>query len=299
MFAVAVVLAASAAALENDPYTGRPVDLADSLALLDGRVNAVLDDVAASWDAEPDEWAFVDAVYQRVGSAHWVDKLERWAMHSPALERLAVPLDETMFGAFPLAAARLSKLVPPAPLIRVHGVLLGTDKIGHFISQGRKYYRRHRTWRRGDMTTYGAAAAESVFFGGMLAGIYSNADMVANYEGFRFYRSLFHGGAVAGRTAIFRWQSGRPVRQRAFSWADHVNPLWDEALNPSVYAAPLLPVVEQRLLRLCDDFHRRPERYRVDYEALLPRYGDAGIRFNEALVPSAFLAERCPTTGAE
>lgn len=297
--ALAALLAAPADGLENDPYTGRPVDLSDSLAVLDRRMNDVLDDIAVSWRSGRDERAFVDAVYRRMGSVHWIDKLERWAMNSPDVDRLAVPLGETMFAAFPLSAARLSKLVPPAPLIRVHGTLMGTDKIGHFISQGRKYYRRYRTWGRDGMATHGSAAAEAVFFGGMLAGIYSNADMVANYEGYRFYRGLFHADAVEGRGAIFRWRGERPVRQRVFSWADHVNPLWDEAFNPSVYAAPLLPVVEARLLGLCEDFALRPERYRVDYDPLLARYANAGVRFNDALVPKVFLAERCPKRAAD
>ncbi len=54
-------------------------------------------------------------------------------------------------------------------------------------------------------------------------GSYSNADLVANYEGYRFYRSLFDDDVISGKTAILRWENNRWVIQREFDWADHVN----------------------------------------------------------------------------
>ena len=118
------------------------------------------------------------------------------------------------------------------PTIRVNGVYIGTDKIGHFFSQGRKFYRRYR--RMGDETQAArwSIVTETGLFGRLTTGVLSNADLVANYEGYRFYRSLFEAGVVHGKVAIFRWLDDRPVRQRAFTWADHINPFWDEALNP-------------------------------------------------------------------
>ena len=132
----------------------------------------------------------------------------------------------------------------------------------------------------------------------MLSGIYSNADLVANYEGYRFFRGLFHGDIVAGKGPMFRWQSGRPIRQRMFTWADHVNPFWDEMLNPANYAVGFVPYLQRRLLTLCDDFQRRPERYRVEnFDVLNERYGLLGMRANEALHPARYLSAHCPGLG--
>lgn len=45
-----LLAAAAAVAIEPDPYTHRDLDLADSLEILDAKVNDALDRVAASWD---------------------------------------------------------------------------------------------------------------------------------------------------------------------------------------------------------------------------------------------------------
>ena len=92
-----------------------------------------------------------------------------------------------------------------------------------------------------------------------------------------------------------RWEDGHPVRARAFTWADHVNAYWDEALNPNVYAKRLLPYVERRLLTLCDHFRAHPESYRVPMaDELASRYRNAGLRPNQELEPTRFLGANCP-----
>lgn len=302
LLALLALLAAPARGNETDPYGGRDIPLADSLAVLDAEVNAALDAIAAGWPQSgrrDDALAFADAVYRRIGGLHWVDRLERWAMTSPRIERIAPTRGESLFAGTPWHVARGALLVDPSPLIEVAGVRIGTDKIGHFLSQGRKFYRRYRRTNDETLARRRSMLAESGIFGQLVTGIYSNADLVANYEGYRFYASLFEDGAVAGKPAIFRWRDGAPARQRPFTFADHVNPLWDEALNPNVYAPGFAPAVKRRLLGLCGDFARRPARYQVDYDALLARYRGAGLRPNRELMPSVFLPRHCPRSGPE
>ena len=292
------LFAVSASAFETDPYTHRDIVVADSRTVLDREVNAALDAISASWSSGEDEWRFVMAVYRRIGGWYMVDKLERWAMRASEVGRVEFARGESMIDDFPLHAARVARLFQVGPIINVNGVYLGTDKIGHFLSQGRKFYRRYR--RSGDeaRAVRRSITTEVALFGKWTTGVYSNADLVANYEGYLFYRGLFHDGMVHGKPAMFRWRDGKPIRQRPFSWADHVNAFWDEALNPNVYARALLPHVEDRLLRLCDDFVKRPGTYRVvDTDQLVERYRHAGLRFNEALAPAPFLAENCPKRG--
>lgn len=295
---VTVLLAALAApsqhAYETDPYAKRHLDVADSLVVLDAKVNDALDEIAASWKRGQNEWAFVMAVYRKVGGIHWVDKLERWAMHAPEVAKLPVSRDESMVGDFPFLAARVASIFGFGPTIKVGGVHFGTDKIGHFFSQGRKFYGRYLSMGDEAKAARRSILTEKGLFGRLTTGVYSNADLVANYEGHRFYRSLFHDGVVTGKEAIFRWRAGVPVKQRSFTWTDHVNPFWDEALNANAYSPRLLPYVKKQLLRLCDDFHRRPERYRVqNAEALFARYQRVGLVDTSALAPERFLGENC------
>ena len=292
--AATLVAGAAAVATETDPYTHRDMDLADSLEILDAKVNDALDRVAASWAQGENEWAFVTAVYARLGSFHWVDPLERWAMDAPEVDKLPTTRRDAVFAKVPLIRAQMAR-IGLARTINVNGVYIGTDKIGHFISQGRKFYRRVQRHGSEERAARLTAAWEGMIWGRMLSGIYSNADLVANYEGYRFFRGLFHGGSVAEKGPMFRWQSGRPVRLRTFTWADHVNPLWDEMLNPASYVAALVPYIERRMTTLCDDFARRPERYRIEhFDTLNERYRWLGMRDGEALRPTPYLSAQCP-----
>ena len=86
----ALLGAGYAIGIETDPYTNRDVDIADSLAILDTKLNEGLDRVVETWSRGEDERAFIDAVYRDLGGLHWVDKLERWAMDAPEVEKLPV-----------------------------------------------------------------------------------------------------------------------------------------------------------------------------------------------------------------
>ena len=100
---IAVLAAPLTAGYEIDPYTNRDVDVADSLTVLDAKVNAALDDVAASWSGGADEWLMVTAIYRRLGGLHWVDKLERWAMDAASVEKVPNTRAQSVVGDFPIS----------------------------------------------------------------------------------------------------------------------------------------------------------------------------------------------------
>ena len=292
-------VATSAAGYEIDPYTNRDVDVADSLAVLDAKVNEALDDIAASWDEKPGESDLILAVYRALGGIHWVDRLERWAVNSDAVAKVPNSRRESIISDFPLHAGRVASIFGFGPTINVGGVYVGTDKIGHFFSQGRKFYRRFRRFGDEAQAARWSIVTETGLFGRLTTGVLSNADLVANYEGYLFYRGLLHDAVVGGKPALFRWQEDKPVRQRDFTWRDHVNPFWDEALNPNAYSPALRPYAEQRLLRLCSDFAARPERYQVaDTERLIQRYRHVGLQDTRWLAPANYLPTNCPEASA-
>lgn len=289
-------LALSAAGYEIDPYTNRDVDVADSLVVLDAKVNEALDGIAESWDERPSESDLILAVYRMLGGIHWVDKLERWAVNSDAVAKVPNSRRESIISDFPLHAGRVAAIFGFGPTINIGGAYVGTDKIGHFFSQGRKFYRRYRRLGDEKRAARWSVVTETGLFGRLTTGVLSNADLVANYEGYLFYRGLLHDGVVGGKPALFRWQQGGLVRQRDFTWRDHVNEFWDEALNPNAYSPALRPFAEQRLLRLCEDFAARPERYQVaDAERLFARYRHVGVLDTSWLAPANYLPTHCPS----
>lgn len=280
---------------ENDPYTHRAQDLRDSLPVLDREVNEALKELVSSWKKGEDEWQFVMAVYRRLGGVRINDRLQRWALRSPEVDRIEFKRRESIISDFPRYAARFTTVFNVSPIINVNDVYIGADKIGHFFSQGRKIYGRYRRFGEESLAMRRSIFTERAIFGSLTTGIYSNADLVANYEGYRFYRSLLNDDVISGKSAILRWEEGRLVIQRSFTWSDHVNPFWDESLNPNIYAKALVPHVEKRLLALCEHFTLKPERYIVpNVDELLERYRVAGVRPNPALVPARFLETNCP-----
>jgi hypothetical protein len=269
----------SSAGYETDQFNNREQIIADATSVMNRQVNTAIADSIRSVGDDRDEMEVVNAIYHKIGSRHWVDKLERWAMESDEVERLAKTKKKSIYYGHPIWATRVAFFFGVNSTISINGVLIGTDKIGHFLSQGRKFYKR---WLKlGDETKAAVHSAytEKAIFGQMSTGSYSNADLVANYEGFLFYRSLFMDGIVGDKPALLRWQGGSWVMQRPFDWSDHVNDYWDEALNINHYDKLLYPHMKTRFLSLCDDYKEFPELFIVHNEtALQTKYQHLHLR---------------------
>jgi len=277
----AVLLAAdnTATAYETDQFTNRAEELRDSTEVLNREVNRTIADIVAGWDRDHDEMAMVDAIYRKIGGLHWVDRLERWAMKSPEVDKLVTPRYDSIYSHLPIWAVRVTWFFGIGKTIRVNDQLIGSDKIGHFLSQGRKFYRRYRRMESEEQAAKWSAFTERAIFGQMTTGTYSNADLVANYEGHRFYRSLFEDDIVRGKPAILRWEDGRWVVQRAFDWADHVTAFWDEALNVNHFDSLLYQRMRKRMVGMCPQYWTTPDLYVLhDEEALWERYAHLGLR---------------------
>lgn len=266
---LASLAATGALAYETDQISNRWQPIADSTVVLNREVNAAISDIAADWDKGHDEMAFVNAVYRRIGGLHWVDKLERWAMRSDEVEKLQTPRFRSVYAGLPPWALRVTNLFGIGATLRVNDELIGSDKIGHFLSQGRKFYRRYVRMGSELEAAKQSAFTERAIFGRLTTGAYSNADLVANFEGYRFYRSLFDDDVIAGKPSILHWDGERWVMQREFDWSDHVNAYWDEALNPNNYDWLARKHVKRRLTAYCGDFWIEPGLYMIEDEAPL------------------------------
>lgn len=278
---VAALAALPVGAYETDAYQNRAVPTADARVVLNREVNRALGDIVARWHGPVTESRMVDAVYHRIGGRHWVDKLERWAMRSPEVEKLPTPRRASIYADLSLLAARVGRVFGIGPSFRVAGVLVGSDKIGHFLSQGRKFWRRFQHSHDEAAAARQSAFTERAIFGSVTTGVYSNADLVANYEGHRFYRSLFEDDIVPGKPAILVRSGAGWRMQREFDFADYVNPWWDEALNPNAYDRLLAPAMRRRLHTFCPEVASAPTIWEVLPEtdhALAVRYAMLGLR---------------------
>ena len=212
------------------------------------------------------------------GSTGWTGSSARRS-ESKEIERLPQFRHSSIFDGLPLSARRVNFVFGVGRTFRLAGVLIGSDKLGHFFSQGKKYYMsRLAGWREERILGRGIFN-ERWLFGQWTTSVYSNADLVANYEGYLFYRSLFEDGVVPGKPAIVHFADARAEMARPFSWSDHVNDYWDEALNPSFMTPAMARGIQQAIRRVCPDYERVPEAFQVrDEAALRARYSAIGLK---------------------
>jgi hypothetical protein len=113
--------------------------------------------------------------------------------------------------------------------MKVHGICIGSDKLGHFFQQGATF------WQTSALQ--GTAAAEERSersegggFGLQTTGVFSNADREANRQGGKFYVDL-----LASPTMTFAIQN---YISSAWSEVDHPN-FYEESVGHQVWANTL------------------------------------------------------------
>lgn len=266
---------------ETDQFHNRLEPINDSTVVLNQQVNQTIEATVREWNGPRNDSRFVDRIFHAIGGYHWVDKIEKWAMKSDEVDRLTTPRRDSIYSGHPFWATRVIGVFGVGPTIEVNGQLIGSDKLGHFLSQGRKYYYRFLKFQDEGQAAERSAFTERAIFGQLTTGVYSNADLVANYEGYLFYRSLFEDNIIEGKPAIVRWENDGWVIQRPFTWADHVNAYWDEALNVNHFDDILYPYMKERLIGFCDDYAKSPGSYRISEDqvrALNERYKHLQLR---------------------
>ena len=266
-------------AYETDQYSNRLTELGDAAPVLDRIVNEAIEELVARWPGGEDDLGFAERLYFKLGGPHWVDRIERVAMKSPEIEKLPQRRRQSVFKGAPVYATRVNFVFGVGRTISVGGTLVGSDKLGHFFSQGLKYYRRHvRGWTDQEVIDRGLYA-ERWLFGQATTGVFSNADLVSNYEGYLFYRSLFEDEIVPGKSRIVVWRKGYPTLARRAALGDHVNDFWDEAVHPSYLSPSLARFMTEKLSTFCPDYERAPERYVPrDEERLRAKYSRIGLK---------------------
>jgi hypothetical protein len=159
-------------------------------------------------------------------------------------------MGQSVYGANPFG--RPLTLQELSPTVNLYGVYLGTDKIGHLFQQGHEYFEAYRKAEAKSLAPEQARRAavrvgvgqEHGFFGLVMVGVYSNADLAANYAGLKFYLNLTRPVMIGARIHLpilvirdglwhFNPEAGEDWLRPYFT--DHHN----EALNPSRYSDQL------------------------------------------------------------
>ena len=277
--AAALTLTVCASAAETDQYFERSQPIADSTAAMNKKFNAKLAKVVKKNRDVRDPRVIVHEVFARLGGYRMTDKYEEWVRNTPLVEIREVAIRDSIYGGMPFWSIRAVSVFGLGVTLKVDDQLIGSDKLSHFLSQGRKFHGRYLNSGSERKAAKRGVLTERAIFGSGMTGSFSNADLVANYEGHLFYRSLFEDNIIPGKAAILKWTDDGWIMQREFDWADHVNEYWDEALNVNAYDRLLHDRMVDRLGDLCPQYWQDPSIYEIRNEAALQdRYAHLGMR---------------------
>ncbi len=194
------------------------------------------------------ESALTREVFKRLGSGFppftasgsWMESHQFAAQ--PA--RYKSGFKESIYAAFPSNYLTISETV------NLYGAQFGTDKIAHIYQQGYTYLRIcERATAKGLSNESAVKRAndwgrksERTFYGNLVSGVYSNADLAANYAGLKFYRNLAREIAI-GETlrpplVILEngaWKFNENVDLAESLLKPFISEHLNEALNSSIY----------------------------------------------------------------
>jgi hypothetical protein len=269
---------------------------ADVDRVLDARMNWLLDRLASRLrDAGGQSQTERDAVAREVFQHRFLPELitpyEAWVE-----EEAAVPLyrvrDKGVYGnAVNYDDMRMVWYIELSSMIQVAGVLIGTDKLGHFIAQGFQYYQWYEQLDRSLSVEARCAAIrarghvqEYGQLGVATGGVYSFADLASNWAGMLFFMALFDDVSIEGEHHahyLERAAEGGFRRVRDFHWAEYVTSDWDEVLNPTrVERGALYEKIVHNLWRrdsgqtspsVCEDYRSDPKGFLGPSQPLRPR----------------------------
>ena len=154
-----------------------------------------------------------------------------------------------------LDLTKLIRLLFRASTVSADGKLFGTDKIIHFINLGRIYHSSYLSARKQGLGEWEASSqmrasiasnpflSEDWMLGMFTTGIHSNADLAADYAGFKFYRNLTEEVHIGNRVMPpmliqegLYWRLNNQVQPDSDFFTSFITPHWNEALNPNVYS---------------------------------------------------------------
>lgn len=289
-----VVASTSCVAAEIDSVTTRKIALSESRStinrIFDQRIkegideanrNRVeirfLDDLKLYQDGDYcDEEVLYRELRQAIfGSATAVWGLEGYQLDSQlrtllSAKSYSLPLNDSIYRDIDYIEGFSLNLKELSDVLNIDGNLVGVDKIGHFFAEG---------WRYFEMIQYDGKSLhealnwgkqrESGLFGYTTTGIFSYADLVANFNGMRFWIKVLHKqddplqGVIANLferpyvtcdiQVIDSIKAGEIVKaweyHGKFDIADFIDGAWDEGNNCNSYADP---IIEEKVAKRID-----------------------------------------------
>ncbi len=261
-------------AAEIDSVTPRDLKLDNSLTLINEifnerleegiqRANAKQDDIE---DIEKDEFCDEKVLYKELRKAIFQSFTASWGLKGYDLDKqlcsllarqsYSLALNDSIYCDISYVEGFSLKMKELSDVVNINGHFIGLDKMGHFFAQGWQYFELtdYAKDNIGHALEWGKEQ-EAGKFGYSTTGIFSFADLVANFNGWRFWNKVLlkENDPLKGATANFfnrpyvtceiqiiaslknrkivkAWESNS-----RFDLADYLDGAWDEGNNCNNY----------------------------------------------------------------
>ncbi len=284
-------------AAEIDSVTPRKIKLDNSLTIINTifnqriqegvqKANAQQDGIADFEDVE--EYASCDeeVLYTELRKAIFQSFTASWGLKGYDLDKqlrsflvrqsYSLSLNDSIYRDIDYIEGFSLNLKELSDVVNINGHLVGLDKIGHFFAEGWQYFElTHYDDQTIDQALEWGRQQEAGKFGYSTTGIFSFADLVANFNGWRFWnkvllkendplKGVFANffdrpyiscdiqiiASIKGMKIVKAWE-----QNTEFDLSDFIDGTWDEGNNCNSYDDPIIEnKVSTRIKNVSPDF---------------------------------------------
>ena len=266
-----------AAGAEIDSVTPRGVHLEDSLLDINrifheriaqgvSKANERAGDIE---DLKSDEFCDEELLYTELRKAVFQSFTASWGLKGYQLDKelrelladksYRLRFDDSIYRDISYLEGFSLKLKELIDVVNINGQLVGLDKIGHMFAEGWQYFAMiHEDGHSLNEAMRWGQEQEEGKFGSVTTGIFSYADLVANFHGYRFWSRVLGDERDPLKSFFSNWFSPPYVdcniqiinslkhRKLVRSWevqarfdlGDYLDGVWDERNNCNSYAVP-------------------------------------------------------------
>ena len=264
MFLVFFVSGSSFGA-EVDSITPRNIKLCNALSIINSAINQWIQEAVQNANAKQngcDE----EVLYEELKKSIFRSPLAPWGFRGYGVDKefrtllanqsFSLSLEDSIYRDITYFEGASLKFSGLTDVVNINGHLVGLDKLGHFFAQGWSYFKlTHYKENNIDQALEWGRKQEVGKFGYATTGVFSFADLVANFNGWVFWNRLLLKDAnfLKGVNADFYDKpyitckvriddSGKNIKivkvweyNNNFDLADFVDGVWSEGNNGSSY----------------------------------------------------------------
>lgn len=257
-----VLISLKAIALETDQYMTWKTELEDSTRevneFINDKAQEVLNEINGKqpWDVTCRQ-AHEEIVGWHSKGMDVIVGIEKWIYENPLLDKFPKNLGSKLgvVKSSIYADSWLFKLKIFGINVKINGVTMGIDKLGHLIETGHAYYKKYQKQIKKGKTHeealkkaihYGIRTEKS-YYGYMVSGIFSFGDLEANYRGLQLNNNFCHGD-----DPYLEYKNGMWNLRRGVDLRDYINPYFDETYSGNTYTKRRWKRVKKNLKKYCE-----------------------------------------------